>query len=72
MSAFGLYQLIFRLLNAVNDVSWLLFHSCLDVIIATLRLMNKNFFSLAVASFLVAWVFALTVYYYEKKKSAQI
>ena len=72
MYAFGLYELIFRLLNAVNDVSWLLFHSCPDVIIATLELLNKNFFSLTVASFLVVWVFALTVYYYEKKKSTQI
>jgi len=68
MYAFGLYQLTFRLLNAVNDVSWLLFHSCPDVIIATLKLLNKNFFSLTVASFLVAWVFAFTIYYYEKKK----
>jgi len=68
MSAFGMYQLIFRLLNAVNDVSWLLFHSCPYVIIATLKLLNKNFFSLTVASFLVFWVFALTVCYYEKKK----
>ena len=72
MYAFGLYEFIFRLLNAVNDVSWLLFHSCPYVIIATLKLLNKNFFTLTVASFLVAWVFALTVYYYEKKKSTQI
>jgi len=68
MSAFGLYELMFWLLNAVNDVSWLLFHSCPYVIIATLKLLNKNFFSLTVASFLVFWVFALTVYYHEKKK----
>jgi len=67
MSTFGLSAFIFRLLNAVNDVSWLLFHSCPDVIIATLKLLNKNFFSLTVASFLVIWVFTLTVYYYEKK-----
>jgi len=33
-----------------------------------LKLLNKNFFTLTVASFLVAWVFALTVYYHEKKK----
>jgi len=56
------------LLNAANDVSWLLFHSCPDVIIVALKFLNKNFFSLTVASFLVVWVFALTVYYYEKKK----
>jgi len=68
MSAFGLYELIFWLLNAVNDVSWLLFHSCPYVIIATLKLLNKIFFSLTVASFLVVWVFALIVHCYEKKK----
>jgi len=38
VATFGLYALIALLLNAANDVSWLLFHSCPHLITATLRL----------------------------------
>jgi hypothetical protein len=35
IAAYGMYHLMFWMLNAANDVSWLLVYSCPDVITAT-------------------------------------
>ena len=41
MAAYGFYLLISWLLNAANDVSWLLFNSCPYMIIATWKLWDN-------------------------------
>jgi hypothetical protein len=51
VATFGLYALITWLLNAVNDVSWLLFYSCPDVITATWDLWMSLPFHLTLAIF---------------------
>lgn len=42
MAAYGFYMLISWLLNAANDVSWLLFNSCPHIITATWKLWDSS------------------------------
>ena len=56
VATFGLYALIAWALNALNDVSWLLFHSCHDVIGALWGFWENMTIYLMLATFLVLFL----------------
>lgn len=55
MSAFGLSLFIHFWLDAINDICWLLFHTCPDIIITALGLSGRMF-HLAVTFFFILFL----------------
>ena len=57
MPAYGLYLVVDWLLNAANDVSWLLFHSCHDVLSTMWGFWENMMIYVLLAMFLVLFLF---------------
>jgi len=69
MAAYGFYMLISWLLNAVHDVSWLLFNSCPYMIVAV-----REFWESAIYLILIILAVLLPLLYYlmRKERSKQM